>query len=548
MFSGLRKTISLALPKDRYFKLGLLVSVFQGASAVALLGVSAWLISRAAEMPSIVYLSLAVVGVRGFAIGRATFRYAERLLLHESAFRMLGELRPKLFKALVPFIPAGMSAQGRGETISKVVTDVDELQNLPLRVVAPVIQAASVGLASVIFLGFLFPPLALALATTLIAAFLIAMPISSKLAKNADLAVSPLKAQLANQSLELLEHQDVLIAYGWLPARLEKLEKIDADLHKASSNSSVSNGAGLALFSGLSTISVLAGSWLGSLSVVAGANPGVQLAVFALLPMAIFEVVQNAQPAMSALNKFRTSADRVLDLLNREIPVELSIANGVSELDHFDSLEFSNFGVRYPENKTETISNFNLKMNRGSRVFLGGDSGSGKSTVGLALVRLIEHSSGTYLINGSPVEEFKTESIHRLMGYVEQEPTIFIGDLRSNLIFAKPEASDSELIDVLVSVGLWDMFETREGLNTGLGDRGVLISGGEAQRLALARALLADFQVLVLDEPTANVDERQADSLVSDLLSISTADSKRAVLLISHDERFAELCDQAIRL
>ena len=133
MFRGIKKHAWLGVPRDSFFKWGLAVSALQGLCAVALLAVSAWLISRAAEVTSIVYLGIAIVGVRGFAVGRATFRYSERLLLHESAFRMLASIRPALFSKLAPFIPAGMSQVGRGETMARIVNDVDSLQNLSLR-------------------------------------------------------------------------------------------------------------------------------------------------------------------------------------------------------------------------------------------------------------------------------------------------------------------------------------------------------------------------------------------------------------------------------
>ena len=175
-----------------------------------------------------------------------------------------------------------------------------------------------------------------------------------------------------------------------------------------------------------------------------------------------------------------------------------------------------------------------------------GESGSGKSSVALALARLIELDSGAYTINGYQASNFTVDSIRRRVGVVEQSPMIFLGDVRANLSLAKPEASDEELIQALTEVGLWEMFETRAGLGTQLGDRGVLISGGEAQRLGLARAILANFEVLILDEPTANVDEVTANQLIADLLAVAKGRANRAILLISHERRFRDLVDREV--
>jgi ATP-binding cassette subfamily C protein CydC len=505
-----KNLLKLGLPRDGFFRIGLVASILQGASAVSLLGVSAWLISRAAEVDSIVYLGLAIVGVRGFAVGRAAFRYAERLLLHESAFRMLSTMRPRIFSRIAPFVPAGMNDLGRGETISRIVNDVDELQNLPLRVIATLIQAASVSALSLAFVFTLLPTDGFALAVALLIGFLVALPLSAKTSRSTDELIAPLKAKLSNLSLNLLENQDVYLAYGWMPEKMIEISKVDRELRRAISRSNISSGLGLALISLLASLGMLCGALLGGFAVTANQIPGAMLAVVTLLPMAIFELVQNAQPSISAFRKFKSSAHRIQELLERQLPPALCIESGIEMLAQVNSLQLNSAGIRYPENDLESVSNVDLRISNGSMTLLSGASGSGKSTIALALTRLINLNSGEYLINGKPVENFNLESVRNLIGLVEQNPTIFVGDVKANLLLAKPTATDAELRSVLDRVGLWRSFSSREGLSTQLGDRGVMISGGEAQRLALARALLADFQVLVMDEPTANVDSDQA--------------------------------------
>jgi ATP-binding cassette, subfamily C, bacterial CydC len=548
LFSNHLANIRLGLPREGLFKLGLGVAVLQGASAVALLGVSAWLISRAAEVNSIVYLGLAIVGVRGFAVGRATFRYLERILLHDSAFRMLAKRRPVLFERLIPFFPAGISQLGRGETLARVVTDVDELQNLPLRVIGPLLQAFLVAITSILCVFLLLPSAGVMLLVAVSLGFLVAIPLSARSAKSSDALISPLKAQLSNLSLNLIENQEVYLAYGWMPQKMRELERVDLRLRTAVSRGVTSTGAGLALLSLLTTLAMISGAWFGGLALEQANLPGAWLAVLVLLPLAVFELLQSAQPSVSAYRRFSSSANRVREILEREVPDSLQIKAGPEVLGNLESIDLQGVGVKYSATSEEVFSGVELRLEPGKKLLVSGASGSGKSSIALLLARLINPSSGQYLINGKSVDEFEIESVRKVIGLVEQDPTIFIGDVRANLLIAKPNASDSELIAMLSRVGLWQMFKEREGLDTQLGDRGVLISGGEAKRLALARALLANFQVLILDEPTANVDAVQADRLMNDIFKVLGDFPARSLVLVSHEDKYRNLTDAELRL
>ena len=539
----MRNEINIGLPRTRLFGLGLVVSTLQGLSAVALLAVSAWLISRASEQPPVMYLMIAVVGVRGFALGRAGFRYGERLLLHEAAFRKLSETRPRIFEKLIPFMPAGLGVEKRGDTITGVGADVDELQNLPLRVISPIVQSALVSVFSVIGLGFLLPSAALALFIFLLAAFLLAMPLSAFISKVSDQERATVNARLAAQSLEVLEHLDVLTAYGWLAGKLKNLSETDELLNRISKRKSLGIGVGQAIFSLLATSATLVSAFIGAQSVANFELPGVLLALITLIPMAVFDVVSSAQPAVSALRVYRSSAKRILQLQSKKLPPAVLPSFGNREITGFKNLNLNEVAIAYPES-LPVLQGFNFELHAGETVAIQGQSGSGKTTIALALLRFLELSSGSYQINGVDVAEYSQSSIRATFGLVEQNPTIFLGTVRANLLIARPMANDLELWSALRQVGLEGLFANRQGLDTELGERGVLISGGEAQRLALARALLANFQVLVLDEPTANVDQVSARNLVSDLLAAAKLNSNRGIVLITHDVQLAELADK----
>lgn len=542
------KLFKLGLPSSFSFRLGLLVSVLQGLAGVSLLATSAWLISRASEQPPVMYLSIAVVGVRGFALGRASFRYAERVILHDSSFRMLAKQRPRILAKLIPFAPAGLSVQGRGQIMSRVVVDVDELQNLPLRVISPLIQSVAVSVLAVLGLGILLPSAGLALGLCLIGAFAVAMPLAGLISKSSDAQLSPVRADFANQSLDLLEHLDLLTAFNWVDSRRAHLEDSESKLKALVTKSSVSTGLGLALLSLLSITATVSLSLLGAGSVSAGQNPGVLLAVFALVPMAVFDSVQASAPIVSAWQRFRQSALRVSEILDREIPAEITPTEGHAIIERFESLQLVNAAARYPGASVSAIKDVNLVLTAGETLALQGNSGSGKSTIANVLMNFLNLEYGEYRINGLPAGLYSGESLHQRVGYLEQNPTIFMGTVKVNLLLAQPGASDEDLKNVLKRVGIWQMFESREGLDTELGERGVLISGGEAQRLALARALLADFEVLIVDEPTSNVDQETGVGLVKDLLQVAREGSNRAILLITHDSELAQLADRVVRI
>ncbi|MFM5905690.1 MAG: thiol reductant ABC exporter subunit CydC [Micrococcales bacterium] len=545
---NLGKSLALGLPQDRGFRLGLAVSALQALSAVALLGVSAWLISRAAEQPPVLYLQIAVVLVRGFALGRATFRYLERVLLHNSAFKMLGAIRPRIFGSLIPLAPAGLSSLNRGVTVSKLVSDVDELQNLPLRVLSPLIQSIVVSIFSVAFFAWLSPGAAWTLAMCLAGAFFIAIPVSTGLAAAANGTANSYRRQLAGNTLDLLENLEVLEAYGWADSIRSRVTRSETALLRIASRNSLSTGIGQGLITLFTALATFGSAWFGAKAVSAGQIPGVMLASLALLPMAVFEVVTTAQPVLLTWQRYQESAQNLLALLDNEPDESISPAQGTRTLDHVKSLELKNLTASYPRALEPAIDGFNLKLRAGESVLLRGPSGVGKSTIALVLMRFLAPSSGEYQINEVSADQYDSDSIRARIGYIEQSPAIFMGTLRANLLIGKPNASDQELWQVLDRVDLAETFRQRDGLDTQVGERGVAVSGGEAQRIALARALLADFDVIVFDEPTSNVDTVTGQKLVRDLLSLAKQKSSRAVVLISHDPEHQGLVDQVIRL
>lgn len=540
---AVRAVLRLAQPRARRFLPGLAAGVLSALSAVALLASSAWLITRAAEQPPILFLSMAVVGVRAFALTRSVFRYLERLTGHDAAFRQLVELRLGVFDRVLPLAPAGLANIRRGDLLSRLVRDVDDLQDLPLRVVQPLATGGLVAVLSVVGVWLVLPAAGLTLALCLLLAGTLGTLTAGVLAARSERELAPLRGALADEVLEVVENLDVLTAFDVLDERLASLGRADDRLRRATLRRSLGvglQGAVLSLFAGAATVAAL----VAGIPALGASNiSGPAFAVIVLVPLAVFEVFGMIPPALGAWRQVRSSAERVADALPAEIPAEIPteipteipadapVPDGTRPVGG-PVLELDNVGAAWPGSAGPAVSGVTLRLAPGDRVHLAGPSGAGKTTLAQALVRFLDYS-GSYRIGGIEARELPQAEVRRVVGLCEQRPWLFDDSIRQNLLFARDTATDDDLRAVLDRVGLGAWAQRRGGLDAQVGERGALVSGGQAQRIALARALLAGFPVLVVDEPTANVDAGQAELLVRDILG-AAAGGGRAVLLISH--------------
>lgn len=539
-----REVLRLAQPPFRRFLPGLIWGVLSAAAAVSLLAVSGWLIVSASIVDSLVPLSIAVVGVRFFAVTRAVTRYLERLSGHDAALRQLATTRSDMVRRLIPLSPAGLGATDRGQVLAALVDDVENLQNLPLRVVQPLAVSGVVALGAVGFLAFVSPPAALTLAVCLLVAALAAVGLGWIFGSRAEAAVSARRAEVSAALVDYFGSLDVLLAFGAEAQARERIRVADAALRRVVGRASLAQAVAagvVSLMAGAASVWALA---VAAPGLATGAIDAPWLAVAVLVPMVVFEVFGAVPIAAASWRSVRASAERIVDVLPERMPPELRTDAGQDvAVDGVPALTLRGATAHWPGGAA-ALTGVDLDLAPGERVLVSGASGAGKSSLAAALVGFLR-VDGEYRIGDLDAAALSGPSLRRVVGLCEQQPQLFDEDVRQNLLFARDTATDEELLAVLDRVGLAAWVRERGGLDARVGDRGALVSGGQAQRIALARALLRGFPVLVLDEPTAGVDPEASDALLRDLLQ---ATGEQSVLLISHVAPPAGTVDRAVRI
>ncbi|MEU3751859.1 thiol reductant ABC exporter subunit CydD [Streptomyces olivoreticuli] len=530
-------------PLRSRFALSLLLGALALGSAVGLMGVSGWLISRASQQPPVLYLMVAVTATRAFGIGRAVFRYAERLVSHDAALRTLAGLRVAVYRRLERLAPAGLRDTRRGDLLSRLVADVDALQDYFLRWLLPVGSAVAVGAASVAFTAWLLPEAGLLLAAGLLFAGVAVPALSGAFARRAERQLAPARGALSTQVVDVLAGTAELTVAGALPVRLARLRAADGTLTKIARRASAATALGSGLTALACGLTVAAAAWAGVGAVHDGRMAGLWLAVVVLLPLAAFEAVAGLPLAVQYRQRVRRSAERVYEVLDAPVPVREG-TEGAPESPF--PLRVAGLGARHPGQSEPALEGFGMELVPGRRVAVVGRSGAGKTTLAQVLLRFLDAESGTYTLAGRDTGPMAGDAVRRLVGLCAQDAHLFDSSVRENLRLARPGAGDAELRAALRSARLLEWVDgLPEGLDTLVGEHGAWMSGGQRQRLALARALLADFPVIVLDEPAEHLDLVTADALTADLLS---ATEGRTTVLITHRLSGLEAVDEVIVL
>jgi len=525
----------------------LTLAVFLGSMAigcgVGLLAVSAWLISSAALQPPIFELNLAIVGVRAFGIGRGCFRYAERLVSHDAAFRALSRLRLAVYDRLAVVAPAGVPAYRRGDLLERLVRDVDATQDLPLRVLVPYASGAIVAVASVVLAFLILPAAGVVLLVSLLLAATLVPWITSTSAAEAERASAPARGELNGDVLTLLDGIGDLTTAGAAQAWLDRLAEDDRHIGRLAERRSraagLASGLGILLSGGGVVVMLL----VAIPAVRSGQLVGVNLAVLALLPLATYEAVVAMPTAALALGRVRGSAQRVVEVLDAVDPVP-DPSSPVEAPRGVVGVRLSGVSAGWPGGD-HVLRDLDLDVAPGARVGVVGSSGVGKSTLLAVLAGFLPYD-GSVRLGDVEMHDMTGHDVRSVVGWCPQLPHVFDTSVVENVRLAKPGASDDEVRAALDAVGLGPWLDAApQGLDTPVGDHGALVSAGQRQRLGVARVLLAGHPVVLLDEPTEHLDESTADVVAAELLR---ALEGRTVLWVAHRPHGLDSLDRIIRL
>ncbi|KMS87152.1 ABC transporter [Streptomyces regensis] len=514
-------------------------------SAVGLMATSGWLISRASQQPPVLYLMVAVTATRAFGIGRAVFRYAERLVSHDAVLRMLADTRVAVYRRLERLAPAGLRGARRGDLLTRLVADVDAFQDYWLRWLLPAGVALTVSAASVGFTAWLLPEAGAVLAAGLLAAGAGVPLLTATAARRTERRLAPARGVLATRVTDLLTGTAELTVSGALPARTDAVRRADGALTRIAARAAAVTGLGDGLTALVSGLTVTATAAFGAQAVAAGRLSGVAMAVVVLTPLAAFEAVLGLPLAARYRQRVRRSAERVYEVLDAPEPVREPVAPRQAPALPFPVV-VKGVTARYAGQRWEALAGLDLTLEEGRRVAVVGASGSGKTTLAQVLLRFLDPEAGSYTLAGVDACALDGDDVRRFVGLCAQDAHLFDSSVRENLLLARKDATEADLRAALDRARLLDWVDALpDGLDTLVGEHGARLSGGQRQRLALARALLAGFPVLVLDEPAEHLDLPTADALTADLLA---ATEGRTTLLITHRLAGLDAVDEVIVL
>lgn len=525
----LTRLIALLQPYWRQVALASLLAFATIAFGVGLLGASGWLLATAAQQPGIAALQVAIVGVRFFGLGRGLLRYMERLVAHDATLRLLSGLRARVFAAIVPAAPALATDRRSGDVLTRLLEDVATLDRLPVRVLIPALAALLVaGLVTVLLWPF-GPAVVLTVLGGLLCGGLVATIVTARIGRVGGEAVER-RAALQAAVVDGVQGVADLVGFGRAADHVQHVASLSRSLGSAQAGSASASalGSGLAgLAADLSLVFLLA---VAAGRLVPGGLNLVQLATITLVTLAAFEAVTTLPAAYQEVGAARAAAKRIFEIADTPAAVPTPIhPAGVPALPFVEAVDL---WFTYPGSARPAIASVSFRLSPADPVVVVGASGSGKSTIVSVLLRQVGHDRGALSVGGVDVQACDPDAVRARIAVAAQRTHLFTGTLRENLLLARAGASEADMVEAASRAGLHDLvLQWREGYDTWVGEQGLRLSGGERQRVALARAFLKAAPILVLDEPTANLDAVTERSVLEEVWRLA---KERATLVVTH--------------
>ena len=540
------------LPFLRLFKfaklplfLGLVLMITGLASSIGLLTTSGWFLAATAiaGLGTLFNFFYPSASVRGLAIGRTLFRYFEKLVTHDATFRILAKLRVQVFEKIIPLSPAVLNRYRNSDLLNRLVSDVDTLDSLYLRLIAPFITAIFVILAMCIGLSFVNAPLALGLGASLLLLVFVIPTVFYQLGKKFGDKLVHSRALYRTQFLEFIQAQAELLLFNAEDKLKDNMAKTEANWQADQQKEANLSGFSTALSLFLNGLIIAAMLWFSSQAEFGNDEYRMAfIALFTFAALASFEILMPLGSAFLHIGQVIASAERVTDIIEQQ---PLVTFNGKAEFDQNATtlIEAKDLSFAYPERQNRALENLNLTIQKGKKVAILGKTGSGKSTLLQLLVRNYDANQGQLFLAGKPIADYAEDTLRSQFCFLTQRVHVFSDTLRQNLQFASAvNISDEKMIEVLNQVGLGKLLEQEQGLDIWLGDGGRPLSGGEQRRLGLARILLNDAPILLLDEPTEGLDRETERQILR--LILAHAENK-TLIMVTHRltaiEQFDEL-------
>jgi ATP-binding cassette, subfamily C, bacterial CydC len=521
------RLLKLLLPFGWQIALAIFLGCVTVASNIGLLGMAAYLIAAAAIVPFLVLLTLPIYIVQFMGVLRPISRYMERLVAHDITFRLLARLRSWVYSRLEPLSPAHLLMYRSGDMLTRLVSDVEELQNIYLRGVSPLIVALLMSLLTFELFSIFSPVLAwTALAFLLTTAIGIPL-LSGMLTRGLGKQQLALRAELNAQVVDGIQGVQDLLVCGRASDQQHKIADLDRALGKVQQRMAFIAGLQQAMNNLFMNLAMWTLLLLAIPLVVSKAINGVYLGFLALVILASFEAVQPLAQAFQFLGHSLAAGERVFGVIDATPQVVEPTTPLPAPAGHI--LKFDDVHFTYHPDENEVVNGVSFTVQSGRRVAIVGPSGSGKSTLLRLALRFWDPTHGTIRLDGQDIRQYALGDLRKVMSVVDQDIYLFNGTLRDNLLLARPKASQSELDQVLEQAQLIEYVRNlSQGLETWVGEQGLQLSGGERQRLAIARALLKNAPLLILDEVTANLDPLTERAVLDVLMRAETT------LMITH--------------